>query len=190
MCEVQTDKATTDISSRYSGEVVKLCYQKGEMAKVGTPLVFLRTKNAAATTAAAPAAPAASAATAAAAAPAASSAVAAAPAGESAVLGSDGKVLATPAVRRIAKESGVNLAVVTGSGKDGRVMKEDVIRFLNGAQPAAATTAAAVTAPQPSAISVSSAAYVVLCCCVFSLHSALAVFVFLSRHEVRINYDF
>lgn len=42
--------------------------------------------------------------------------------------------LATPAVRRITKELGVSLADVAGSGRDGRVLKEDVQRFASGQQ--------------------------------------------------------
>ncbi|VDM82869.1 unnamed protein product, partial [Strongylus vulgaris] len=41
-----------------------------------------------------------------------------------------GKVLATPAVRRIAMENKVDLKKVKGTGRDGRVLKEDVLKFL------------------------------------------------------------
>ncbi|KAJ2871338.1 hypothetical protein FB639_004488 [Coemansia asiatica] len=41
-------------------------------------------------------------------------------------------VYATPAVRRIAREHGVNLRFVAGSGKGGRILKEDVQRFVSG----------------------------------------------------------
>ena len=41
-----------------------------------------------------------------------------------------GKVLATPAVRRVAKEWGVTLNDVRGSGEDGRVLKEDILRHV------------------------------------------------------------
>jgi 2-oxoisovalerate dehydrogenase E2 component (dihydrolipoyl transacylase) len=44
--------------------------------------------------------------------------------------------LATPAVRRISREFGVNIADVTGTGKDGRVLKEDVVRFVETGGPA------------------------------------------------------
>ncbi|PIO59635.1 e3 binding domain protein [Teladorsagia circumcincta] len=43
---------------------------------------------------------------------------------------SPGKVLATPAVRRVAMENKVDLKQVKGSGKEGRVLKEDVLKFL------------------------------------------------------------
>lgn len=41
-----------------------------------------------------------------------------------------GKVLATPAVRRVAKEWGVSLNDVRGSGESGRVLKEDILRHV------------------------------------------------------------
>ena len=40
------------------------------------------------------------------------------------------KVLATPAVRKMAAENNIDLGKVTGSGKDGRVLKEDLISFI------------------------------------------------------------
>jgi len=40
--------------------------------------------------------------------------------------------LATPAVRHIAKSKGVDINSIPGTGKDGRVMKEDILNFLAG----------------------------------------------------------
>jgi 2-oxoisovalerate dehydrogenase E2 component (dihydrolipoyl transacylase) len=57
--------------------------------------------------------------------------------------------LATPAVRRISRELGVNIADVTGTGKDGRVLKEDVARFVETGGTATSPP------PQPTAYPVS-----------------------------------
>ncbi|MBC1289428.1 dihydrolipoyllysine-residue acetyltransferase [Listeria welshimeri] len=55
---------------------------------------------------------------------------------------SNGLVIAMPSVRKYAREKGVNIAEVAGSGKNNRVVKADIDAFLNGEQPAAATTSA------------------------------------------------
>ncbi|MGD8191164.1 dihydrolipoamide acetyltransferase family protein [Brevibacillus ginsengisoli] len=59
-------------------------------------------------------------------------------------------VLATPSVRKYAREKGVALANVPGTGKLGRITREDVDRFLAGGAPVAQPTAQA-TAPQAAA---------------------------------------
>ncbi len=42
------------------------------------------------------------------------------------------RVLATPSTRRLAREYGVDLSLITGTGAHGRVTKEDVLRFVEG----------------------------------------------------------
>ena len=42
------------------------------------------------------------------------------------------KALATPAVRHIAKSKGIDINAVVGTGKSGRVTKEDIIRHMEG----------------------------------------------------------
>eukprot|EP01133_Synstelium_polycarpum_P016313 gene16313-19402_t len=131
LCEVQSDKATVEITSRYDGVLTKLYYKVGDMAQVGTPLCDIVLEGSAAPEAAAPAA-----APAAAAAPTAACNKAAG--GEynlNEITDTQGrtlKVLATPAVRHLAKSNSVDLNQVAGNGKDGRVMKEDILAFMNG----------------------------------------------------------
>lgn len=61
-----------------------------------------------------------------------------------------GKVLATPAVRNLAMEMKVDLAKVTATGKGGRVTKEDVLKYAEGAKSGAqADTKAASQQPVP-----------------------------------------
>lgn len=57
------------------------------------------------------------------------------------------KSLATPAVRRVSKELNVDITQVTGTGKDGRVMKEDVLAFHKAQTAAPAAPAAPTGAP-------------------------------------------
>jgi pyruvate dehydrogenase E2 component (dihydrolipoamide acetyltransferase) len=74
-------------------------------------------------------------------------------------------VLATPSVRKYAREKGVQLALVPGTGKLGRITREDVDRFLAGgatvpaqAAPAAQAQTAAPVAEAPAATGVQQAA--------------------------------
>lgn len=58
------------------------------------------------------------------------------------------KILTTPAVRKIAKENNVNLALVAPTGPKGRIIKEDVLRFIQGKQaPQKAAPVATHSAP-------------------------------------------
>ncbi|MFC4597925.1 dihydrolipoamide acetyltransferase family protein [Cohnella hongkongensis] len=63
---------------------------------------------------------------------------------------SNAPVLATPSVRKLAREKGVAIAEVSGSGKNGRITREDVLAYASGGAPKAA---AAETAEAPAAAS-------------------------------------
>ncbi len=139
LCEVMTDKANVEISSPKAGVIDKLHGVPGDIVAVHSPLAEIDTdakggkKPAAAQAAkkAAKAAPAPKKAEpepapqAAAPRPAAPKATPAA-----APVPSSGKTLASPAVRAHARETGVILEAVPGSGKDGRVSKADIDVFV------------------------------------------------------------
>jgi pyruvate dehydrogenase E2 component (dihydrolipoamide acetyltransferase) len=114
-----TDKATVTIPSPKRGKVLARHGKEGQMAKVHGPLVTMEIEGAAPAAAPSPHAPAPSAPT-------------SAPAVAAAAPAANTRVLATPVTRRMAREHGLNLSQVTGSGPQGRVTKADVLRTLNG----------------------------------------------------------
>ncbi len=71
-----------------------------------------------------------------------------------------GRILASPLARSIAKEKGINLAQVVGSGDNGRIVQRDVEQFQSAAAPAAAVpvVAASASAPAPAVPAVAPAA--------------------------------
>src|SRR5699024_7159726 len=56
--------------------------------------------------------------------------------------GEDKRVIAMPSVRKYARDNDVNIKEVEGTGKNGRITKEDVDQFLSGEKPAAVSDAA------------------------------------------------
>ncbi|EYC43999.1 hypothetical protein Y032_0475g2136 [Ancylostoma ceylanicum] len=127
LCEVQSDKAAVTITSRYDGVIKKLHFNVDDVARVGQPLVEIEVaEGVAEEKAEEPAKEAAPEAAKSVSAP----APAPPPAAQQEQHVTTGKVLATPAVRRVAIENKVDLKKVKGTGKDGRVLKEDVLKFL------------------------------------------------------------
>jgi 2-oxoisovalerate dehydrogenase E2 component (dihydrolipoyl transacylase) len=141
VCDVMTDKALVQIPAKYAGKVVKLHYAKGEIAKVHSPLFQ---QEIAGTTSSAPTAVV----TAPVAVPACAAQVASVAASTAAPAG-NGKALASPAVRRLARELSIDLSLVPGSGDKGRVYKDDVKAYANGG------AAKAVTAPAKAPVAAS-----------------------------------
>jgi 2-oxoisovalerate dehydrogenase E2 component (dihydrolipoyl transacylase) len=149
MVEMSTDKAVVEMPSPVSGRVLSLGGQPGDHIAVGAELVVIETSAdgaGAAPRAAQPAASAAPAATAAAARSAAAQPAAVAPAASaSEPAKAAGRVMASPATRRRAREAGVDLSTVAGSGRDGRIQKQDLDAVLSDrtqAKPSATPLAA------------------------------------------------
>jgi 2-oxoisovalerate dehydrogenase E2 component (dihydrolipoyl transacylase) len=119
VADVSTDKALVEITAMHTGRVSKLYYQQGEIAKVHTPLFAIdiegdsdvadSEKN---------------------------TAVEVTKNTDESALNTNkmqfqNNALATPAVRRIARENNLDLSLVPSSGKDGRVLKDDVLNYLS-----------------------------------------------------------
>ncbi|MBI0578331.1 2-oxo acid dehydrogenase subunit E2 [Neobacillus cucumis] len=155
LCEVQNDKAVVEIPSPVEGTVIDVLIGEGTVATVGQVLVTfdapgyedLQFKGdhgddePAKEAAPAPAAPEAKQETAPAA-PAATTATAGTQ--PQADVDPNRRIIAMPSVRKYAREKGVEIAHVAGSGKNGRIMKADIDTFLSGGAPAAPVENAAV----------------------------------------------
>ena len=149
--EVQNDKAIVEVPCPVNGKVLEVLVKDGQVCHVGELVAVIEAEGdlpeqVAPAAAEAPkleqAAPApASAPVQAAAAP------APAPAAAPAPQATNAQVLATPSVRKYAREKGVDLTQVAGTGKNGRITREDVNGF-GGAAPAAAAAPVAAEAPQ------------------------------------------
>jgi pyruvate/2-oxoglutarate dehydrogenase complex dihydrolipoamide acyltransferase (E2) component len=118
LVEIQTDKTTVEIPSPAAGTVARILVEEGKVVPVGTVLVVIGNGAAADPHVSVPKAP------------------------QKAVSGSEpqspkgrsgtGPVRATPVVRRIAQELGVDLASVEATGPQGRVTEDDVRRAAGG----------------------------------------------------------
>ncbi len=142
--EVMTDKATVEIPAPAAGKVIELRAKAGDVVPVGSVIFVLETAGGAV---AAPVHAPAHAGPAAAPAPAAVGAPAA-----PAKRASDEKVLAVPSARRVARELGIDLGAVGGSGRNGVVRRADVEAFAKAqsAAPAAKPVAAAPASSAPT----------------------------------------
>ena len=151
MAEVMTEKAAVEVPSPVTGRVVSLTGAPGDMVPVGAELIVFETETAddepVATEPAAAAVPAAPAAKATPQAVVPAAPAVPAPAAEAR---RHGRVVASPASRRRAREAGLDLGSVAGSGPGGRITRQDLEAALNGstapAAPAATTRAPAALA--------------------------------------------
>ena len=150
LVEVSTDKVDTEIPSPVAGTLLEIRIPEDEEAEVGQVLAIIGDSSAAAAPAA-PAAPAPAAAAPAPATPAAPAAPASAPdtPATPAAPAADGEAYVTPLVRKLAKDNGIDLSTVKGTGVGGRIRKQDVqaaIAAKGSTAPAAAPVASAAPA--------------------------------------------
>ena len=151
LCEVMTDKANVEISSPRAGTITKLFGEPGDFVKVHTPLVEFGGSGAAAPapkTEAPASNPTPHPAPTKAPAPAPKLAAPAPSAGPASDPSSRGATKAAPAVRRNAREQGVDIHEVPGTGKGGRVTHADVAAYASGAPEPAVLPVAPVALPQ------------------------------------------
>ncbi|EKK5376877.1 pyruvate dehydrogenase complex dihydrolipoyllysine-residue acetyltransferase [Morganella morganii] len=129
---VEGDKASMEVPSPMAGKVKEIKVAVGDKVKTGSLIMVFEVAGAAPAPAAQPAA-AAPAAAAPVSAPAAKAAPAAAPAAGNDFVENDAYVHASPVIRRLAREFGVNLAKVKGTGRKGRILREDVQAYVKDA---------------------------------------------------------
>ncbi|HDS3826136.1 TPA: pyruvate dehydrogenase complex dihydrolipoyllysine-residue acetyltransferase [Morganella morganii] len=125
---VEGDKASMEVPSPMAGKVKEIKVAVGDKVKTGSLIMVFEVAGASPAPAAQPAA-----AAPAAAAPAAKAAPAAAPAAGNDFVENDAYVHASPVIRRLAREFGVNLAKVKGTGRKGRILREDVQAYVKDA---------------------------------------------------------
>ncbi|CAF2465282.1 unnamed protein product [Rotaria sp. Silwood2] len=136
ICEVQSDKANVTIISRYGGTIVKLHHKVSDTAKVGQPLVDIKlehdidvltgTKTAT---------------------------IMPEDTFDNTALNKNSSIniLATPTIRQMAKELQISLSDVQGTGKDGRILKEDLIHFKLS-KSTSSKTSPTISPPSPTTV--------------------------------------
>ncbi|NAP01000.1 biotin/lipoyl-binding protein [Halomonas sp. MG34] len=138
LCEVQNDKAVVEIPSPVEGKVTKLHVEEGTVAVVGDKLITFDAEGYESSDDEESAE---------------EEATEEAPKEEKKETAkseekeesSDKRIIAMPSVRKHARDNDVNITEVTGSGKNGRVLKEDIDQYLNGDQPSAQSEAPAAS---------------------------------------------
>jgi len=148
LAEIETDKATMELESYKNGTLLYIGAEKGEKIPVNALLCIIGEKgkvdvDAVVAAVKAGAAVSGSTATTSAATAEAAPAATVAPVAETSAPG-NGRVKASPLAKKLAKEKGIDISHISGSGDGGRIIKADIDQYKPGspaAQPAAATSA-------------------------------------------------
>jgi 2-oxoglutarate dehydrogenase E2 component (dihydrolipoamide succinyltransferase) len=127
LIDIESDKATVEISAPVAGKITKLLKKAGETAAVGEVIGYMEEGAVAAT-----------------------STATASPAPAAAAPGNGAAPIVMPAAAREAAQAGIKAEQVAGTGPGGRILKEDVQRAA--AQPAAPVPAKAAPAPSVPAV--------------------------------------
>jgi len=166
IAEIETDKATMEVEAIDEGVLGKILIEAGtENVAVNTPIAIMLEdgESAGDIDAAATATPSPAPAPAPSAAPTPAPAQAPAPTAPTAApapaptASSGGRTIASPLARRMAEQAGIDLASVSGSGPNGRIVKSDIEAAIAGGGAKAAPSQAPVAAPAPIAASAPSA---------------------------------
>jgi pyruvate dehydrogenase E2 component (dihydrolipoamide acetyltransferase) len=133
LCEVQNDKAVVEIPSPVDGTIKEIHFEAGSTAIVGDTIITIDAEGYEEESA-----------------PAAkeepkeekteAKQSEEKPAKEDAETSSNKRIIAMPSVRKHARDNSVKIANVNGSGKDGRILREDIDAYLSGDQTTAAQT--------------------------------------------------
>jgi pyruvate dehydrogenase E2 component (dihydrolipoamide acetyltransferase) len=124
LLEIETDKTTIEIEARGSGILRKILAQEGDEAQIAEVIGYIGTEDE-------PLPEAAAKAKAASGKPFGDIILAESKSAKEVHLEPEMKVKASPLAKRLAEEKGVNLALVKGTGPEGRITKEDVLDFLS-----------------------------------------------------------
>ena len=138
---VEGDKASMEVPAPFAGVVKEILVKSGDKVSTGTLIMRFEVAGSAPVAAPAPQA----AAPAPTAAPAVAPSAPAATTSDADVTGAKSYAHATPVIRRLAREFGVNLDKVKGTGRKGRILKEDVQAYVKAAVKALESGAASAT---------------------------------------------
>ncbi|KAJ1692096.1 hypothetical protein LUZ63_008794 [Rhynchospora breviuscula] len=116
LCEVQSDKATIEITSRFKGQIHQINFNPGDIVKVGETLLKILTEHSESDSSERTS-------------PFDVETSSADAQNQIQVSSFSGGVLSTPAVRHLAKQHNLDINQIPGTGKDGRVLKEDVLNY-------------------------------------------------------------